>query len=105
MTEARSHELEQRRDELARSLPGLSREKDASYRRNSDAVALGRAGVKHEQPEEMVRLGEAAVAADGAVRDAQVELREIHAEMERMPRRAGLASRVGRTFRRARADR
>jgi hypothetical protein len=104
MTEARSHELEQRRDELARSLPGLSREQDASYRRNSDAVALGRAGVKHEQPEEIVRLGEAAVAADGAVRDAQVELREIHAEMERMPRRS-LGARFGRRVRRAGVDR
>jgi hypothetical protein len=48
MTEQRSHELEQRRDELARSLPGLSREQAASYRRNNDALALGRAGVKHE---------------------------------------------------------
>ena len=104
MTEARSHELEQRRDELTRSLPGLSREKDASYRQNSDSLALGRAGVKHEQPEEMVRLEEAAVAADAAIRDAQVELRDIQAEIERMPRR-GLGSRVGRSFRRARADR
>jgi hypothetical protein len=101
MTETRSHELEQRRDELTRSLPGLSREKDASYRKNSDAQALDRSGVKHEQPDEMVRLEEAAVAADTAIRDAQIELRDIHAEIERTPRR-GLGSRVGRTLRRAR---
>lgn len=62
MTGERSQELEQRRDELARSLPGLSREQAASYRRNNDALALGRAGVKHERPEEMVRLDEAELA-------------------------------------------
>lgn len=100
MTVARSHELEQRRDELTRSLPGLTREKDATYRKNCDAQALGRSGVKHEQPEEMARLEDAAVAADVAIREAQVELRDIHAEIERMPRR-GLRSRVGRAFRRA----
>jgi hypothetical protein len=95
MAQQRTDELEQRRDELTRSLPGLSREKDASYRLNSDAIALGRAGVKHEQPEEMVRLGAAAEAADAAIRDAQLELRDIHAEIERMPRR-GLGARFGR---------
>jgi hypothetical protein len=104
MAEQRSHELEQRRDELTRSLPGLSRERAASYRLNSDAVALGRAGVKQERPEELVRLGEAAVAADAAIRDAQVELRDIHAEIERMPRR-GLGARFGRRVRRAGVDR
>jgi hypothetical protein len=103
MAEQRSHELEQRRDELTRSLPGLSREQAASYRRNSDALALGRSGVKHEQPEEMARLGEAAVAADTAIRDAQVELRDIDAEITRMPRR-GFGARFGRRIRRAGAD-
>jgi hypothetical protein len=101
MTESRSHELEQRRDELTRSLPGLTREKDATYRKNSDAQALSRSGVKHEQPEEMVRLGDAALAADTAIRDAQVELRDVHAEIEGMPRR-GLGSRIRRAFRRGR---
>jgi hypothetical protein len=55
-------ELEQRRAELTRSLPGLSENRADTYRRNSDALALDRAGVKHERPEEMVRLGEAEVA-------------------------------------------
>jgi hypothetical protein len=95
MTKERSQELEQRRDELARSLPGLSREQAASYRRNNDALALGRAGVKHERPEEMARLGDAETTADAAIRDAQRELRDIDAEIERMPRR-GLASRLAR---------
>src|SRR5512132_846480 len=97
-------ELEQRRAELTRSLPGLSDDRADSYRRNCDALALDRAGVKHERPEEMVRLGESELAADAAIRDVQRELRDIDAEIERMPRR-GLAWRVGRAVRRTQTDR
>jgi hypothetical protein len=104
MAVERSHELEQRRDELTRSLPGLSESRAKTYRLNSDALALDRAGVKHERPQEMVRLGEAEVAADAAIRDVQRELRDIDAEFERIPRR-GLGGRVGRAVRRARANR
>jgi hypothetical protein len=96
-------ELEQRRAELTRRLPGLSENRADTYRRNSDALALDRAGVKHERPEEMVRLGEAEVAADAAIRDVQRELRDIEAEIELMPRR-GLGARVARAVRRGRAD-
>jgi hypothetical protein len=97
-------ELEQRRGELTRSLPGLSDIRANSYRRNSDAIALDRAGVKHGRPEELVRLGKAEVAADTAIRDVQRELRDIDAQIELMPRR-GLAWRVGRAVRRAQTDR
>jgi hypothetical protein len=97
-------ELEQRRAELTRRLPGLSENRADTYRRNSDALALDRAGVKHERPKEMVRLGEAEVAADAAIRDVQRELRDIEAEIELMPRR-GLAWRVGRAVRRAPTER
>jgi hypothetical protein len=97
-------ELEQRRDELTRSLPGLSEDQAYAYRRNSDALALDRAGVKHERPEEMVRLGEAERAADAAIRDVQRELRDIDAEIQLMPRRS-LGLRVGRAVRRARPQR
>ena|SRR5947207_7550967 len=93
-------ELEQRRDELTRTLPGLSENRANTYRRNSDALALDRAGVKHERPEEMVRLGEDEVVADAAIRDAQRELRDIDAEIGLMPRH-GLAARVARALRRA----
>jgi hypothetical protein len=103
MTRKRS-ELEQRRGELARSLPGLSDNRAATYRRNSDALALNRAGVKHERPEEMIRLGEAEVAADAAIRDAQRELRDVDAEIKLQPR-FGLAARFGRARRRAGAAR
>ena len=97
-------ELEQRRGELSRSLPGLSENRAETYRRNSDALALDRAGVKHERPQEMVRLGADDVAADAAIRDVQRELRDIDAEIKLMPRRR-LGARVGRAIRRARADR
>jgi hypothetical protein len=104
MAEERSDQLEQRRDELTRSLPGLSESRANTYRQNSDAVARARAGVKHERPEEMARLGEAEVAADAAIRDVQRELRDIDAEIELMPRR-GLGARIGRALRRPRTDR
>jgi hypothetical protein len=79
-------ELEQRCPELTRSLPGLSENRADTYRRNSDALALDRAGVKHERPEEMVRLGESEVAADAAIRNVQRELRDIDAEIKLSPR-------------------
>jgi hypothetical protein len=88
-------ELEQRRGELTRSLSGLSENRAGTYRRNSDALALDRAGVKHERPEEMVRLAEDEVAADAAVRDVQRELRDLDAEIANMPGR-GLGSRLAR---------
>jgi hypothetical protein len=97
-------ELENRRAELTQSLAGLSENQAGTYRRNSDALALDRAGVKHEQPEEMVRLGAAEVAADEAIRHVQRELRDIDAEIELSPR-PRLAARVGRAVRRARVKR
>jgi hypothetical protein len=97
-------DLEHRRGELARSLPGLSDNRADTFRRNSDALALDRAGVKHERPEEMVRLGEAEVAANAAIRDVQRELRDIDAEIK-LSSRPGLGARLGRTVRRARAAR
>jgi len=95
-------ELEQRRAELTRSLPALSDNRANTYRRNSDALALDRAGVKHEPPEEMVRLEEAEVAAHAAIRDVQRELRDIDAEIK-LGQRPRLWARFGRTARRARA--
>lgn len=103
MTRERS-ELEQRRDELTRTLPGLSKSRAETYRRNSDALALDRAGVKHERAQEMVRLEEDEVGADAAIRGVQRELRDIEAEIKLMPRRR-LGARVGSAFHRARADR
>jgi hypothetical protein len=97
-------ELEQQRRELRRSLPALSERRADSYRRHSDALALERAGVKYERPEEMVRLEEAEVAADAAVRAVQRELRDIDAEIKLMPR-PDLGTRIAGTARGARANR
>jgi hypothetical protein len=97
-------ELEQRRAELTRTLPALSDNRADTYRRNSDALARDRAGVRHERPEEMARLREAEVAADAAIRDVQVELRQIDAEIKLVPR-PGLGARFGRAFRRGGAAR
>jgi hypothetical protein len=91
-------ELEQRRAELTRSLPTLGENRDRTYRRNSDACALDRAGVKSERPEEMKRLKEDEAAADAAIRDVQRQLRDIDTEIALVPR-PGLGVRVGRAFR------
>lgn len=99
----RRSELEERRGELTRALPALSENQAHTYRRNCDALALDRAGVKREQPQELVRLEEAEVAAHTAIRDAQRELRDVDLEIERLPRR-GLGARAAGAFRRARTD-
>jgi hypothetical protein len=52
----------------------------------------------------MIRLGEAEVSADAAIRDAQRELHDIDAEIKLRPR-LGLRARFGRAARRARATR
>jgi hypothetical protein len=101
MAEERSNELEQRREELTRSLPRLSQQRADSYRVNSDAVARGRAGVKQEHPDEMLRLRDAEAAADTAIRDVQRELRTIDAEIEKRPP-AGFGAKFGRALRRGR---
>jgi hypothetical protein len=102
MTRERSV-LEQRREEPTRPLPQLSENRAGSYRRNSDALPLDRAGVKHERPEQMVRLVEDEVAADGAIRDVQRELRDIDAEIKLMPP-SGFGARLAQAARRERAD-
>ncbi len=95
-------ELEQRRADLTRSLPELSENRANTYRRNCDALALARAGVKHERPEEMVRLQEAEGSADAAIRAAQREIRDIDAEIKLSPR-PRLGARFARAARRARS--
>jgi|SRR5436190_1686118 len=100
MVDERS-ELAQRRAQLTDLLPKLSEQQADTYRRHSDALARGRAGVKHEAANEMTRLGEAETSAAKAVRDAQRELRDIDVEIARLPR-SGLSARLQRGFRGAR---
>lgn len=104
MAESTTRELERRREELSASLPGLSQNRADTYRLNSDALALGRAGVKNEEPQEMARLGAAEVTADTAIRDVQREISQLDQELKRASD-GGFRSRIGRAVRGARAGR
>ncbi len=104
MAETTSHELKRRREELWASLPALSQNRADAYRLNSDALALGRAGVTYQAPQEMARLGAAEVTADDAMRGVQREIRQLDEKIGTASS-GGFGSRVGRGLRRARADR
>ena len=95
MAEDRSQELDQRRGELTRSLDALSERRASTYRLNSDALALDRAGVKRQSPQEMEQLKADESAAHDAYREVQRELRNIDTELASAPAR-GLRSRFGR---------
>jgi hypothetical protein len=95
MTQHVCSELEQRRNELTRSLQGLSDERARTYRLNSDALALDRAGVKRQTRQEQEQLKASETAAHIAVRDAQRELRDLDIEIASASSR-GLGSRFGR---------
>jgi hypothetical protein len=92
-------ELEQQRDELTRSLVGLSDERARSYRLNSDALALDRAGVKRQSPQALEQLKANETAAHNAVRAAQCEVRDLDTEIANAPG-GGFWSRFGRAKRR-----
>src|SRR5205807_1878443 len=66
MADTKSKEQRARRAELSDSLQGLAQKRDHTYRLNSDALALDRAGVTHHASEEMTRLGEDELGADTA---------------------------------------
>lgn len=103
MTAGKSHELKQRREELTQALPGLSQKRDQTYRLNSDAVALDRAGVKRQAPGDMAQLKENETAADVAIRDCQRELRQLDAEIESASG-SGFGVKFGRAVSRVRGD-
>jgi hypothetical protein len=98
MAQHGSHELEQRRTELTLSLEGLSERRASTYRLNSDALALDRAGVKRQTPQELEQLNANETAAHTAVRDAQRELRDLDIEIASAPS-GGFRSRFGRARR------
>jgi hypothetical protein len=83
MADGETKKLRQRRSLVAESLPALSRTRDDTYRLNSDALALDRAGVTQHAPEELTRLRERQLLADAAIRDAQCEIRDLDAEIKR----------------------
>jgi hypothetical protein len=84
-------------------LSALARKRDQTYRLNSDALALDRAGVTDHPPEELTRLAQGKVEAEGAIRDAQCEIRELDAEIQGGSG-GGIGARVGRIVRRPRTS-
>jgi hypothetical protein len=101
MAESASHQqLKRRREELWASLPALSKTRADTYRLNSDALALGRTGVKYQDPQEKARLGAAEATADDAMRSVQREIRQLDEQIARRPTRP-----IRRGLQRARAGR
>jgi prefoldin subunit 5 len=80
LSERASH-LKRRREQLTASLPELSQNRADTYRLNSDALTLGRAGATYQDPQKMARLGEAEVTADDALRGVQLEIRQLDKEI------------------------
>jgi hypothetical protein len=97
----RASQLKRRREQLQASLPALSQNRADTYRLNSDALALGRAGVTYQDPRKMALLGEAEVTADDAMRGVQREIRQLDEEIERASDGA-FGSKVERGARRGR---
>jgi hypothetical protein len=100
MADSDRSELRQRRTALSESLPALSRKRDRTYRMNSDALALDRAGVRRQARHDMARLGEDHAEADAAIRGAQREIRDLDAKISSASR-GGLRARVIRALRRS----
>jgi chromosome segregation ATPase len=99
MADNKTRELRRRRSELSESLPELSRQRDQTFRLNSDALALDGAGVTDHTPEELARLGEGQAGADAAIRAVQREIRDLDAEITSTSG-GRLGARVGRGLRR-----
>lgn len=104
LAESASQQLKRRREQLWLSLPALSQSRADAYRLNSDALALGRTGLKYQDPREKARLGADEVTADNAMRSVQREIRRLDEEIVRASDGA-LRSMVGPGVRPARASR
>ena len=100
----RASQLKRRREQLQASLPALSQNRADTYRLNSDALALGRAGRTYQEPRKMALLGEAEVTADDAMRGVEKEIRQLDEEIGRASDGA-YDSKIGRGVRHARVGR
>jgi hypothetical protein len=103
MADSKTNELRKRRSALSESLSALGRERDQTYRLNSDALALDRAGVTDHPPEELARLAQGQAEAQAAIRDAQCRIRDLDAEIQRGSG-GGIGARFARRVRRTRAS-
>ena len=97
--------LKRRREQLWASLPALSQNRAATYRLNSDALAIARTGATYQDPHKMASLREAEVAADDAMRGVQREIRQLDEEIGKSGRASdgAFGSKVGHGVRRGRA--
>ncbi|HSC73448.1 MAG TPA: hypothetical protein VLB89_04725 [Gaiellaceae bacterium] len=94
-------ELHKRRGEVSAELPALTLRRDRMFQLKCDAEKLDRFGVTHHTAAEIARLAEDQAAADAAVRDVQLQLREIDDEIRRASSGGGLNATIGRVLRRA----
>lgn len=101
MADSKTDELRQRRSALSASLAAMGRKRDETYRLSNDALALDRAGVTDHPAEELARLAQGQAEAQTAMRDAQCEIRELDAEIQRGSG-GGIGAKVGRFVRRPR---
>ena len=85
LSERTSH-LKRRREQLWASLPALSKNRAETYRLNSDALTLARAGTTYQDPQKKARLSEDEVAADEAMRGVQREIRQLDQEIGKLGR-------------------
>jgi hypothetical protein len=96
MAERATPDLKRKRETLRASLPALSRTRADTYRLNSDARALGRAGATYQAPQEMARLAADEITADDAMRSVQREIRQLDEAIAKASDRS-FVWRVGRT--------
>jgi hypothetical protein len=92
-------ELHQTRTEVSASLPALTLRRDHAFQLKCDAEKLDRFGVTHHTAAEMARLAEDQAALDAAIRDIQLQLRDIDDEISSASG-GGLTASIGRFLRR-----
>jgi hypothetical protein len=92
-------ELHERRTEVSAVLPALTLRRDHAFQLKCDAEKLDRFGVTHHTATEMARLAEEQAAAEAAVRDVHLQLRDIDDEI-RHASSGGLTATIGRVLQR-----
>jgi hypothetical protein len=75
-------ELHQKRAELSAKLPPLILTRDHAFQLKSDAEKLDRFGVTHHTATEMAHMAEKQAAAEAAIRDIHLQLRDIDSQIK-----------------------
>jgi hypothetical protein len=90
-------ELHHKRAELSALLPALTLKRDHAFQLKCDAEKLDRFGVTHHTATETARLAEEHASAEVAIRDIQLQLRDIDDEIRIAPSE-GLTATIGRVL-------